>query len=192
MALWVDDLQEVTESNENDNLSLSSTQANIENTLPDLAVETWYASWDGAGNGTLEYIVYNNGASSESNSDWDINLVLSPDEFIGNSNEIYLFYEDAGFQLDPGQNVYRNSLNPAYFNLLTDYFGDGVPSGQYHMALWVDDLDQVDESNELNNYSLGADLVSIGVAPKPSGLSTTDFDDNLNLQNKATENSAYN
>ncbi len=147
MALWVDDTDLIEESNENDNVSLGSNQLTIVNNLPDLVVRSWYAYWDALGNSQLEYVVANDGASTANMMDWDINLILSPDQVAGNGNEVYLFYEDAGFSLAPGQTVFRNTANAAYFNF------SGVPAGTYYMALWVDDLNQVTESDELNNVS---------------------------------------
>lgn len=161
MAVWVDDFDVVEESNENDNVSLGQRRITIENTLPDLYVRNWYAIWDNSGNGVLTYDVENIGRSNADHGLWDINLVLSPDEIIGNGNETFLFYEAATYSLGPGDSVYRDVTNPAYFNIFLDYSGSPVPSGEYYMALWVDDFDLVDESNELNNYSLGGNLVDI-------------------------------
>ena len=188
MGMWVDDLLEVEETNENDNVNLDPIPKTISNTKPDLAVWTWYASWDSSGDGTLTYEVRNIGGGTASNADWDINLVLSPDEFIGNGNEIFLFYEDAGFSLAPnGGSVYRDQSNPASFSVLRDQLGVNVPTGTYYIALWVDDLQQVDESNELNNYSLGGSTVVI--TSSTSSTSST----SAGLKNpRRNANSAYN
>ena len=171
MAVWVDDLLVVDESNEDDNVSLGRRRVTIENTLPDLYVRNWHARWDGRGNGSLTYRVDNIGRGSVDADHWDINLVLSPDEPIGNGNEIYLFYEDATRILNPGGYVFRDDNNPAYFQIDVDAFGYSVPYGSYYMALWVDDLQDVAESNELNNYSLGSNLVDLfpSVASAPGG-----------------------
>ena len=161
MALWVDDLGEVEESNENDNISLGSSTITVENSMPDLSVNSWYADWDGYGNGTLTYEIENSGVSAVNSTNWYINLVLDVDQNIGNGNEIFLFYEQAAFYLNPGAKIYRNNLNPAYFNLYVDHDGYYVPSGVYYMALWVDDLNSVDESNEFNNGSYSWGLVNV-------------------------------
>ncbi len=162
MALWVDDLREVAETNESDNVSLDPVPKTIFNTKPDLTPWTWYASWDFNGNGTLTYEVRNVGSAIVSSPDWYINLVFSPDELIGNGNEIFLFFEKPGFLVNPnGGSVFRNQFNPANFSILRDQFGGNVPIGTYFMALWVDDLNQIDESNEYNNYSLSAGTTSI-------------------------------
>jgi len=64
MGVWVDDLNMVEESNENDNFSFGERRVDIANNLPDLRVENWYAEWDDySGNGTLEYAITNEGAS---------------------------------------------------------------------------------------------------------------------------------
>ena len=169
MAVWVDDFDVVEESNEDDNVSLGEGLITIENTLPDLYVRNWYAEWDlYSGDGTLHYLVENIGRSGAGHGLWDINLVLSPDEIIGNDNEIFLFYEAATHSLAPGDSVYRDATNPAYFDIFLDYSGSPVPSGEYYMAVWVDDLGLVAESNELNNYSLGGNLVDISSASFPA------------------------
>ena len=160
LALWVDDLQEVVESNENDNVSLGSL-LQFSNTLPDLVINSWFADWDRFGNGSLEYEILNNGASAVQTTTWDISLVLSPNEVIGDFDEILLFSESGAFALPPGATVYRDSLNPAGYSMLIDAFGNPVPLGTYFMALWVDDLQIETESNELNNTSLGSGVVTI-------------------------------
>ena len=175
MALWVDDLDVVPESNENDNISRGDSAISITSSLPDLSVTTWYAQWDNYGNGTLTYEVANNGAATTSSKDWDINLVLDPDQITGNGNEIILFYESAGYPLNPGGYIYRTEGFPAYFNLYQDAFGASVPAGVYYLALWVDDLDHVSESNELNNGSYSWNTVTVygyGSVSKDEALSS--------------------
>jgi len=162
MAVWVDDLNEVRESDENDNIGWGSNQVTIENLLPDLEIQTWFAEWNDYGYGSLTYEVANNGKSAVSGTDWDINLVLSPDEEIGNGNEIFLFYEDGNYALDPGHMVYRDEASAASFYLYEDAIGRSVPDGTYYMAVWADDLNQVDESNELNNSSISWSVIEIG------------------------------
>jgi hypothetical protein len=162
IAVWVDDLNVVAESNEEDNFSLGDSTVAIEDTLPDLVVRRWYAEWDDAGNGLLEYEIGNEGVSPTTVTNWDINLVLSPDEIIGNDNELYLFFEKGEFILEPGRFVSRDETNQAVFNLYQDTVGDTIPSGTYYMALWVDDLNKEKESDESNNYSLGGDIVVVG------------------------------
>lgn len=161
MALWVDDLDKVEESNEDDNVSLSSSQVTISNSLPDLNVNTWYADWESNGYGTLTYEVINSGGSTTTNTNWYVNLILDPDQVVGNGNEIFLFYETATYYLAPGEYIYRDGRNAAYFNLYRDYWGQSVPSGTYYMALWVDDQNAVEESNEMNNGSYSWNTVSI-------------------------------
>jgi len=162
IAVWVDDLNVVAESNEEDNFSLGERTVAIEDTLPDLVVKHWYAEWDAAGNGRLEYEVGNEGVSPTTVTDWDINLVLSSDENIGNDDELYLFFEKGNSILEPGRFVSRDETNQAFFNLSQDAFGNTIPSGTYYMALWLDDLNREKESDESNNYSLGGDIVVVG------------------------------
>ncbi len=160
MALWVDDLNTVQESNEDDNVSPADNQVAIVNDLPDLLIESWYAEWDNDGNGFFTYEVVNQGQSSAA-AGWDINLVISPDEVLGNGNDWFLFSEEIPFALATGENVYRDQANSALFD-----FG-GVPSGVYYMAVWADDLDEVAESNERNNISWGWEPVFIGFGAQP-------------------------
>ncbi len=93
--------------------------------------------------------------------DWYINLILDKDQTLGNGNEIFLFYEEAGFSLSPGGTIFRDNSSPAYVNVYKDAHGNDVPSGVYYMALWVDDLDQIVESNELNNGSYGWNTLDV-------------------------------
>jgi hypothetical protein len=161
MALWVDDLDRVSEANENDNISLGDSEVTIENSLPDLSVNNWYAEWDYFGNGSLTYEVINSGASTTSSSDWYVNLILDQDQTVGNGNEYYLFFEQAGYYLEPGQYLYRNQFSAAYFNLYYDQYFNPIPTGVYFLALWVDDLNSEAESNEMNNGSYSWGQVSI-------------------------------
>jgi len=162
MAVWVDDLNVVAESNEDDNFSFGERTVAIEDTLPDLVVKHWYAEWDGAGDGFLEYEVGNEGVNPSTVIDWDINLVLSSDENIGNGDEQYLFFEKGNYILEPGSFVSRDETNQAFFNLYQDAFGNSIPNGTYYMALWIDDQNRERESDESNNYSLSGDLVVVG------------------------------
>ncbi len=155
MALWVDDLDSVEESNEMDNVSFGDP-VQIENSLPDLAIETWYAEWFGF-NGTLTYDIINQGLGTAGRG-WDVNLMLSVDQMLGNADDYYLAYETIPFDLTTSETVYRDSANPLQFDLY------GVLPGYYRMALWVDDMDQVEESNERNNSSWGWEPVYIGLA----------------------------
>jgi hypothetical protein len=188
MALWLDDQRELLESDEGDNVSLGSSRVLIENHLPDLAINSWYASWDGNGNGTLQYEVENLGNATAERSDWDINLMLSINETIS-SNDRFVFYEDATFSLSPGGKVYRRENNAASFSLHWDAFGNAIPSGQYFMALWIDDQDQVAESNELNNTSLGQSTVRLGLS---SAKSVTESDDPWGQQIAESSGRMYN
>jgi hypothetical protein len=189
MALWVDDMDEVIESNEDDNLLFQSGQTVITNNKPDLAINTWYATWNlTSGQGSLTYEVANSGNSSTPIGTWDINLVLTDNMDIGSGTTIYLFYEAAAFALDPGQTIFRNESSPAYFNIYTDQFGNPVPDGTYYMSLWVDDLNNVDESNELNNVSTSWEQTSILSGSINNALSTQKLD----IVPEDADNAAYN
>ena len=191
MAVWVDDLQEVRESNENDNVSGSNGLVEIAAPdLPDLAINYWWASWNNDGNGVLEYEVVNNGTAPTRGIDWDINLILSEYEDPEEGEYWYLFYESPLGILYPGEKEWRNENDPAPFNLFQDYFGNPVPAGTYYLSLWVDDLDQEQESNEVNNLSVGNQFISIRRAsfskehaakPSQGGSATSDASSVTNM-----------
>lgn len=186
MALWVDDLDIMEESNEGDNISVSANTVTMQNTLPDLEVKTWYANWDAYGNGVLTYEVINSGVSSTTSTNWYINLILDVDQVAGNGNEQYLFYEPASVILNPQDILYRKEgQNPAYFNLYQTYDGYPVFAGIYYMALWVDDMNYESESNELNNgsYSWGTVSVRGYYGTKRSGINTTGADTTGDISN---------
>ena len=161
IATWVDDLQEVEESNEQDNQSFGDHNLHIDSaSLPDIAIDSWWASWDGNGNGLLEYTVYNDGDAPTTTTDWDINLILTIAEDTSQGG-YYLFYEHANYLLDPGGSIYRSGSSAAEFNLFSDTSGDQIPSGTYYMSLWVDDQELETESNEINNLSVGNTQVTL-------------------------------
>lgn len=154
MAVWVDDLDSVAESNEGDNVSFGENRLQIENSLADLVVETWYAEWQ-FGFGELTYTIVNQG-SGVANAGWHVNLMLSTDDILGNDDDLYLVRETSPFALAPGESVYRDWQSPLGFET------NDIPPGTYLMALWIDDLDKVVESNERNNQSWGWGPVYFG------------------------------
>lgn len=162
MALWLDDLNSVTESKEDDNVSFGSHTVDIANALPDLQVNTWSANWsNSSGDGTLTYEILNSGGT-DAQPGWDINLVLSPNQVIGDNDEWFLYYYTTTTALPPGYVTYRDESNPASFNLFVSMLsGKTIPAGTYYMALWVDDTNKLSEANESNNYSLGDNLITI-------------------------------
>ncbi len=128
----------------------------VYNDLPNLSVSYWNANYDPRprGSGSLTYEVINSGSGIAFSGAY-INLMLSKNSEI-NSSDIYVVYEDIPYDLSPGQSVYRNDDNALSFN-----FPDSIESGVYYMALWVDDLGAVAESNEKDNVSLGSNTVMI-------------------------------
>ncbi len=163
MALWVDDLDLIDESDETDDVSWGEHTVNIESlNLPDIVIDSWWAEWDGYGNGTLIYQICNDGNAPTKTVSWDINLVLSktPNPW-NDANNYLLYYEDAEYILDPGYCIIRDRNSYAIFNLLEDAFSNPVAPGEYYMSVVVDDLDEEKESNEINNYSTGEGTVII-------------------------------
>lgn len=167
MALWVDDLDEVDESNEKDNLSHANDRVVIQSaSLSDIIIDSWETTWDANGDGVLKYRVCNTGGSSTIRTDWDINLMLSTTPNPANDADSYfVFYEDIDFILDPRECVYRDQYSPAYYSLFKDaYTGASVSLGTYYISLWVDDQNLESESNENNNYSTSDSKVSVSNA----------------------------
>lgn len=160
MAVWVDDTNDVVESNEDDNISPADSTVDIVNTLPDMEVLSWYTVWDISGNGYLIYDLLNNGASTAP-AGWLITLALSRNDIIGDGDEIFLFGERANFDLAPGDDLYRDDSSAATYSLYFDYFGNRVPTGVYSLALWLDPDDSLTESNEINNASLSWGTIGI-------------------------------
>lgn len=113
------------------------------------------------GDGELQYRVINRGPATVELTDWTINLVLSPDATIGNGNEIYVFTETAGVVLAADELVERDETNTADFNMFRTTAGAAVPSGEYYLALWVDDRQQILENNEENNALVLDSLIEV-------------------------------
>ena len=161
MAMWVDDIQEVRECDEKDNVLIGEKVVELRSTKPDLTATSWYAKWDALGNGTLEYRVENIGTVATMRADWWITLLLHTHPDIALGDRYDLFSEQAAHILAPRQYVYRDASNPASFHLRDTLLDGWVPAGIYYMTLWVDDLDHVDESNELNNQSFSSGFVVV-------------------------------
>jgi hypothetical protein len=101
-----------------------------------------------------------NGASTAP-AGWLISLALSPDDVIGNGDEIFLFSEPANFNVNPGGTLYRNDFGPGYFSLFYDNWANPVPDGVYYIALWLDPTNALAESNKGNNASLSWGVVGV-------------------------------
>lgn len=76
MAMWVDDVAEVRECDETDNLLIGRDLVELQSGKPDLVPTSWYAEWDGYGNGELEFRVENGGTAATTRTGWWIALVL--------------------------------------------------------------------------------------------------------------------
>ncbi len=162
MALWIDDLNQVAESKEDDNIGYGANPVSMKDTLADLVVEGWYSEWDdNTGDGTIEFRIRNEGSSATANTDWNISLILTPDDILGNGDDYTVFRESTNLTLAPGEAVFRNQFSAAAFNIFTSDLGR-VANGTYYVALWIDDTDAIPESDEENNYSFAGSLVQIG------------------------------
>jgi len=154
VALWVDDLDTVRESNEQDNVSLGNGQVTITNTAADLSVNAWYTEWDVFGNAVLYYEIVNKGGGTAP-AGWDIALMLSSDMVIGNGDDSLLYQATDGPEMPPGT-VLSNPDQPLVYSVAN------APPGIYWMALVVDPFGVVPESNERNNVSLSGNPASFG------------------------------
>ncbi|MBF0102304.1 MAG: hypothetical protein HQK77_15490, partial [Desulfobacterales bacterium] len=163
LALWVDSLNRIKESNEKDNMLLSERTATIVNNLCDLLIDSWYAKWDAYGNAYLIFQVRNAGAT-EAPGGFDISLVLSKDQLIGNGDEIVMFSEKSYYNLAPGNYVYPDIYTTSTFYLNSDINGNPIPAGTYYMALWVDRLGVLQESDKNNNYSLSSNQLNLDLS----------------------------
>ena len=76
MAMWVDDVAEVRECDEDDNVSLGQDLVDLQSTKPDPTAASWYASWDQTGSGKLEYRITNIGTTATTRTDWRLSLLL--------------------------------------------------------------------------------------------------------------------
>ena len=163
VALWVDDLNHIEESKENDNISLNKNGTLFfSDTLPDLSILSWYAEpYDLYGNYALAYVIENSGAQTAP-KDFSVSLVLSTDENLDEGEQWLLFRGIYPFQLLPNEKIVRDLLtNPRFFNLYYDINGNGIPEGDYYIALWVDDENKVAEADKTNNTSFSWGQISI-------------------------------
>lgn len=181
MALWVDDLNEIKESKEDDNISLSSDTVSFADTLPDLAVQSWYSyPYNFFGDYSLTYEVANNGATNAPKN-FSISLVLSNTDNLGEGKQWWLFYENYPYSLPPSYVAYRDFNSPGFFNLYYDINNRSIPQGYFYLAFWADAENKVTESDEANNTSFSWGLVSTYLGSGASSLST-DTGSGLELQ----------
>ncbi|MBI2432449.1 MAG: hypothetical protein HYV26_06220 [Candidatus Hydrogenedentes bacterium] len=160
LALWVDDLEEVRETDENDNVALAEDTMTIQNFSADLIVDYWYFDWDIYGDAALVYSITNQGSAGIGTDTWDISVVYTPDLVVGDNNDMLVFQE-TGFALQSGQSLFRDDTGPAYFNVLEQWNGDPVPVGAYYVVFWVDAYDIIAESDDQNNASWSQGVLEI-------------------------------
>lgn len=124
--------------------------------LPNLSILSWEATYDPRprGEGKLTYRIANTGTRTAP-AGANINLMLSEDGTITGS-DYYVIYEPIQQNLEPGESVFREETNALSFRL-----PDRLETGDYHIALWVDDQNTVMESIETDNISLGGDRITI-------------------------------
>jgi C1A family cysteine protease len=153
LAMIVDGVNEVLETNENDNISLSDGTIELSGLpLPDLSIETWFVDYAENGDASIEYKVPNTGEYEVADLGWDISVVLheTPD-FSG--NYYFSFVDFIDFTVPAGNAIFRDESNAGTFNLFRDYLDNPVPNGSYYVSLVVDSTRIVDEKNETNNVS---------------------------------------
>lgn len=155
MGLLVDDINEVDESNENDNISWGDGTVEIDaSNLPDLAIDTWWLNWDENGDATLEYSITNIGTAATNVTGWQTALVAHEQYDVTQGYAYFLYSESAVSILEPNFKLYRDSFNPAYFSILKDVTNTNLPVGEYYLSLLADPLNLVEESNDYNNSSM--------------------------------------
>jgi uncharacterized repeat protein (TIGR01451 family) len=160
MALWVDDLNTIQESKENDNTSLSRGIINFNETLSDLEVQSWYADpYDFSGNYDLTYEVINAGTQTVPKN-FSVAVVLSRSQNLTLQNTWGLYYEKISFSLAADDSVYRDKRSPGHFNLYHDVNGSYIPPGYFYMALWVDAENRIAEADNDNNASFSSGTIS--------------------------------
>jgi uncharacterized repeat protein (TIGR01451 family) len=163
LALLLDDLNDVQESNETNNATLSNGVVTLNNSLPDLSIDTWYAYWDDTtGEGALTYEISNAGGQAAA-AGWEVGLVLSDSDDLESPNTFkrWLVRDPVDFELPVSNIVFRDDSSAAGFNLYRDADGNAIEPGIYYMALWADDTGQIQESDELNNTSFYWDYVFV-------------------------------
>ncbi|MEZ5673375.1 MAG: C1 family peptidase [Thiotrichaceae bacterium] len=139
------------------NITVTPTpQPTPQNNLPNLQVESWSARYNASpnGGGELQYSVKNTG-SATAIAGADVNLMLSTDTQIS-SNDTYIVYEEIPFELAPGETAYRDGSNVIAFNFPSD-----LDSGTYYMAVWINGLNVVEESDYEDNVSPASKMVTI-------------------------------
>lgn len=118
--------------------------------LPDLQVQSWSANYDPSigGKGELEWEVVNSGQGNAPTGA-SVSLLLSKDT-VFNANDIYVVYESIPFDLKSGESGYRsfNENSGIPFQI-----PQTIEPGEYFMSVVVDDLNQIQESDETNNTS---------------------------------------
>jgi hypothetical protein len=127
MALWVDDIDDVAESNEDDNISPGDEIVEIVNTLPDLAIIDWYTEWNFFGDGLLVYNIINNGESTAPDG-WLITLLLSENGRSAAARRSSCSAKERTSRSTPAIPL-RDFDSPAEYSLFVDAFGNDVPTG---------------------------------------------------------------
>ncbi|BBL76677.1 CARDB domain-containing protein [Methylomagnum ishizawai] len=150
LALLLDDLNDIPESNESNNVSISEQSIPLTNSLSDLYIGNWYTYWDSTGEGYLSYDIYNYGAQAAPGG-WTVKL-----ELIDFSGNYWVVANDTISQgLAPNQAVSRDDFSnppPLPFNVNYDEDSNKIPVGIYYVALSVDEENMVQESDE-DNFS---------------------------------------
>ena len=118
MAAWVDDVNEVQECNEQDNQVLGDGTVALTSNKADLAIHNWFASWDSAGDGALEFRINNEGSRSTIRTDWLITLLLHTQATVSHGQRYDLHQETGAHILEPTQYVYRDAASAARFSLV--------------------------------------------------------------------------
>jgi hypothetical protein len=158
LGLLVDDLNAIPETDETNNDAVGSGTATFANSSGDLEVYTWYASWDGFGDGSLTYRIDNIGGATVP-AGWRASLILSDSEFLGDpfTSVWWLASDPIGTSLPAGSFVSHSGFGTP-FNVYNPICCAPLPAGTYYMAFVADDEGVVAETDELNNVSFSYSL----------------------------------
>jgi hypothetical protein len=126
--------------------------------LPNLRAGSWSVNYESkpSGRGSLQYRVANTGVTTVAAETFDISFVLSSTAAFNRSDMKYIVYEMNAFDMETGDEIYRDETNAIGFQLPAN-----LQAGTYYFALWVDSRSLIDETSEQDNVNPGSDPVQI-------------------------------
>ncbi|MEQ1531509.1 MAG: C1 family peptidase, partial [Methylococcales bacterium] len=148
----------VLDDNKNENVvpTPDPVPTPVNTDLADMQVKNWSANLDYTvgGQGELEYTIINSGLGTVQPGA-SVSLMLSKDAEI-NANDTVVVYEQIPFDLKTGETAYRSFSDSSDISF---QIPPTLDPGVYYMGMVVDDLNQVQETDEANNVSLSEGTV---------------------------------